>query len=119
MDKARVGSWPWVTEYYQFYPGIQSKLVNTGSTNISGFLLFQLQYYNTSQAEWVVDFDAICDFQVINSSETLGLDTVFNGLVNVDDLSYGDGVYRVYTALLDPDGEVLVCDGGAKVEACL
>ncbi|VVB59908.1 Uncharacterised protein [uncultured archaeon] len=91
--------------------------MNTGSTNISGFLLIQLQYYNTSQTAWVVDFDAICDFRVINTSETLGLDTVFNNLVNSDDLSYGNGLYRVYAALVSPDGEVLVGDGGVRLEA--
>ncbi|VVB61002.1 Uncharacterised protein [uncultured archaeon] len=91
--------------------------MNIGLTNISGFLLIQLQYYNTSQAEWVVDFDVVCDFRVINSSDTLGLDTVFNSLVSSDDLSYGDGLYRVYAALVSPDGEVLVCDGGVRLEA--
>jgi len=105
------------SDEYWFYTGHQSKLVNTGSTNLSGFLLIQLQYYNTSQAEWVDDFDVVYDFRVINTSETLGLDTLFNDLVNSDDLSYGDGLYRVYTAFVDPFGEVLICDGGAKLEA--
>ncbi|VVB59688.1 Uncharacterised protein [uncultured archaeon] len=109
-------NWSESNEYW-FYTGCQSKLVNTGSTNISGFLLIQLQYYNASQAVWVVDFDAVCDFRVINSSDTLGLDTIFNNLVNSDDLSYGDGLYQVYAALVSPDGEVLVCDGGVRLEA--
>ena len=41
----------------------------------------------------------------------LALDTIFNGLVNTQDLSgFGNGTYRVYAAFRDPDGDILQCD---------
>ncbi len=46
--------------------------------------------------------------RTINSSSELGLDTIFNGTIKTSDLTYGSGMYRVYAALCDPDGEVLV-----------
>ncbi len=87
----------------------QSKLTNIGSTTISGYLLVQLQYYNETQGKWVVDHDTINETtpRTINSSEQLALDLLFNGQVTTDDLSNGDGTYRVYAAFRDPDGNIL------------
>ena len=48
--------------------------------------------------------------RTINISEQLALDIIFNGLVSTDDLTHGDGTYRVYAAFRDPDGDVLVFD---------
>jgi len=47
----------------------------------------------------------------------LALDIIFNGLVSTDDLTHGDGTYRVYAAFRDPDGDVLVCDDESLLEA--
>ena len=47
----------------------------------------------------------------------LGLDTVFNGLVNTNDLSHGNGAYCVYAAFRDPEGDVLICDDDSLFEA--
>jgi len=107
------------SDIFQFYTGHQSKIVNTGSTNISGYLLMQIHFYNTSTTSWVVDLDVINETspRIINISQQLGLDTIFNGLVNTNDLSYGDGTYRVYAAFRDPDGDVLVCDDETALEA--
>ena len=41
---------------------------------------------------------------------------VFNGLLNSDYLYY-NGTYRIYVMLLDPEGNVLVCDDDTKLEA--
>jgi len=97
----------------------QSKIRNTGSTNISGFLLMQVQYYNETIDDWVVDSDAVNETtaRIINASEQLGLDLIFNGLVNTDNLSHGDGMYRVYACFRDPEGSVLVCDDETLLEA--
>ena len=54
--------------------------------------------------------------RVLNASGVLGLDTVFNGLLDTGDLHYGDGEYRVYAALCDPYGDVLVT-GDSALEA--
>ena len=48
--------------------------------------------------------------RTILKGDVLGLDTVFNGLVDTGDLSFGDGTYRVYAAFCDPYGNVLACD---------
>jgi len=88
----------------------QSKIKNTGSTNISGYLLIQVQYNDSGN--WTVDNDTVNETtpRTINSSSQLGLDTIFNGLVNTDDLTNGNGTYRVYTAFRDPEGNILQCD---------
>jgi hypothetical protein len=124
------GWWYWKvnvsdgTEYnesdvFRFYTGVQSKIVNSGDTNISGYLLIQVQYYNDTLYEWFVDNDTINETttRTINSGCQLGLDTIFNGLVDTDDLTFGDGTYRVYASFRDPDGDVLICDDASKMEA--
>jgi hypothetical protein len=105
---------------YKFYTGRESKIENTGSTNISGYLLIQVQYYNTTNSTWVVADDAVNETtaRMINSGGKLGLDTVFNGLVDTKDLSdYGNGTYRIYAALRDPDGDVLICNNDTELKA--
>jgi phage-related protein len=88
----------------------QSKIKNTGSTNISGYLLIQVQYNNSGN--WTVDNDTVNETtpRTINSSDQLALDKIFNGLVNTNDLTHGNGTYRVYAAFRDDDGNILQCD---------
>jgi len=104
---------------YKFYTGVQSKIGNTGSTNISGYLLIQVQFYNETYGEWYVDNDTINETtpRTINASDTLALDLIFNGLIDTSDLTNGDGTYRVYAAFRDPDGDVLICDDETALEA--
>ena len=99
----------------------ESKIFNTGSTNISGHLLIQVQYYDTGPKVpvWVVDNDTINETEprTINVDGLLALDEVFNGRVTTNDLTHGDGTYRVYACFRDPDGDVLVCDDETALEA--
>ncbi len=87
----------------------QSKIKNTGSTDIKGYLLMQVQYYNTTNSTWIIDNDTVNEttLRIINASEQIGLDMIFNDIVNTWNLSYGNGTYRVYAAFRDPDGDVL------------
>ncbi|MFH1100739.1 MAG: hypothetical protein V1726_01720, partial [Methanobacteriota archaeon] len=102
------------SDVYTFDTNIQSKITNTGTTNISGYLLIQVQFYNETLEEWVVANDTVNETtqRRINVSEQLALDQFFNGKVNTSDLldEYGPGWYRVYAAFRDPYGEALVCD---------
>jgi hypothetical protein len=104
-----------------FYTGVQSKLVNTGSTNISGYLLMQVQYFNVPQQQWVVADDTFngTDPEIINAGQQLPLDMIFNGYVDTSSLIalYGYGMYRVYAALRDQNGHVYVLDDEIKLEA--
>lgn len=105
---------------YKFYTGSQSKIGNTGSTDIKGYLLMQVQYYNETSEDWVVADDTVNETtpRTIDSNNQLGLDTIFNGLVNSNDLSeFGDGTYRVYAAFRDPDGNILVTDDETELFA--
>jgi parallel beta-helix repeat protein len=97
----------------------QSKIKNTGSTDISGYLLMQIHYYNSSQQIWDVDYTVIKEStpRIINSSEQLALDLIFNDLVNTWNLSNRNGTYRVYAAFRDPNGYVLRCDDDSYLEA--
>ena len=107
------------SQVFKFYTGLQSKITNTGSTNISGYLLIQVQYYNETLEDWVVDNDTINETtpRTINVSEQLALDLIFNGLVNTDDLVNGSGTYRVYAAFRDPYNNILQCDDESSLAA--
>jgi len=96
----------------------QSKIKNTGSTNISGYLLMQVQYYNATQG-WVVDNDTINETnpRTIAAGDQLALDIIFNGNITTSDLVNGDGTYRVYAAFRDEEGDVLVCGDKSLLEA--
>ena len=105
---------------FYFYTGNESKIVNSGSTDFSGYLLMTVDFYNETLEEWCVDAVVVNDTtpRIINSSEQLGLDTIFNPEnVNTSSFSNGDGTYRVYVAFRDPDGDVLVCDDESLLEA--
>jgi hypothetical protein len=95
----------------------QSKIKNTGSTNITGYLLMQVQYLEDK--EWMVDHNTVDEAspRTIPVGDQLALDEIFNGLVNTDDLTYGSGTYRVYAAFRGPEGDVLVCDDDSLLEA--
>jgi len=45
------------------------------------------------------------------------LDTVFNGLINTNDLTQGSGTYRIYAAFRDPDENILKCDDETELVA--
>ncbi len=97
----------------------QSKIKNSGSTDIKGYLLIQIQFYNTSQSTWVLDNDTINETtpRIITSGNQLALDTIFNGNVRVSDLTHGIGTYRVYTAYRDPEGNILRTNDDVDLEA--
>jgi hypothetical protein len=111
---------------YKFYTGWESKINNTGSTNIKGYLLIQVQFYSGST--WVVVDDTINETTPRNilwedpggnpGQNILALDTIFNGIVKTSDLpSPNSGTYRIYAALRDPEGNALVTDDETELEA--
>ena len=69
---------------YKFYTGYQSKIENKGSTNITGFLTIQVQYYNESSQNWTLLYEPINDTggMTIDPGEQVGLDNYFNGRIN-------------------------------------
>jgi hypothetical protein len=103
-----------VSSVFSFYTGFESKIENTGSTNISGYLLMQIQFYDTVLEDWFLVHERINETtpRTINVGCELGLDTIFNPGVETQNLlsERGNGTYRVYACFRDPDGDVLVCD---------
>jgi hypothetical protein len=97
----------------------QSKIKNTGSTDIKGYLLIQVQFYNTSQSKWLVDNDTVNETasRTINSGSQLGLDTIFNGRIRASNLQHGTDNYRVYAAFRDPGGNILKTNSGSELKA--
>jgi hypothetical protein len=98
----------------------QSKIKNTGSTNIKGYLLIQVQFYNTSQGKWIVEKDTINETstrRTINTGQLLALDTIFNGHVRISDLTHNDSIYRVYAAFRDPLNNILRTNDGKELVA--
>ncbi len=88
----------------------QSKIKNTGTTNLSGYLSIQVQFYDPQSKEWILDVDAVNETspRMIEPGQQLALDQIFNGFVRACDLTHGDGLYRVYAAFRDPEGNILV-----------
>jgi hypothetical protein len=103
---------------YKYYTGCESKIENTGSTDISGYLLMQVQYYSDRLEDWVVVDDTIDEDspRTITAGGYLALDSIFNGRVNSSILRYGNGTYRVYVALRDPNCNVLKWDDDVYME---
>lgn len=99
----------------------QSKINNTGSTNIQGYLLIQVQFLDplSPPGTWIVDNDTVNETKprTINCSSRLALDTIFNGLVRASDLTHGAGTYRVYAAFRDPEGNILKTNTGSELKA--
>ena len=98
----------------------QSKIKNTGSTlGIKGYLLIQIQYYNTGQGKWIVEKDTINETspRTINGGSQLALDTIFNGHVRTNDLTHNSSNYRVYAAFRDPDNNILKTNDGKELVA--
>ncbi len=97
----------------------QSKIKNIGETDINGYLLIQVQYYNTSQSTWVLDNDTINETtsRTITNGNQLALDTIFNGQIRASELTHGTGTYRVYTAFRDPEGNILRTNDDVDLEA--
>jgi hypothetical protein len=97
------------SDIFSFYTGYESKIHNTGSTNISGYLTINVEFYNETLEEWIEELNVIDEsYVVINSSEKLGLDTIFNPeKVNTSSFTHGNGTYRVYAMLTDPYKNIL------------
>jgi hypothetical protein len=96
----------------------QSKIKNTGTTDIKGYLVMQVQYY-WNAFSWVIENETIIESspRIIKVGEYLGLDSIFNGQVNASNLTYGNGTYRVYIALCSPQNQVLVSSDSISLEA--
>jgi hypothetical protein len=115
-DDGTLSTW---SSVYKFYTGYQSKIENSGDTNISGYVLMQVQFYNTSQDVWLLDNDTVNETspQIINSGSQLGLDDFFNGKIRASNLQHGLGTYRVYAAFRDPNGNILTTNDGTELKA--
>jgi len=115
-DDGILSTW---SSVYKFYTGYQSKIENTGETNINGFLLMQVQYYNEISESWIVDNDTVNETipRAINSSSQLPLDAVFNGRVRASDLTHGTGTYRVYVAFRDPERNILKTNNEVELKS--
>ena len=102
---------------YTFSTRNQSKLVNTGGTDIQGYLLMQVQFWNVTLGLWVNDTVVVnYQFFTIETGEQLPLDWYFNGEVKTSDLSNGDGTYRVYAAFRSFYGDTLICNDESLLE---
>jgi len=101
-----------------FYTGYQSKIENTGSTNFTGYLLMQIEFYNTTNSTWILEQEVVNETtpRIINSGCTLALDTIFNpNNVSTSSFTNGNGTYRVYACLRNPEFEIL--DIGSELVA--
>ena len=104
------------SDVFSFYTGTESKINNSGDTNISGYLLMQVEFLNTSQGVWELEVVVVNETspRAIDCGGVLALDTIFNREeVNTGSFVHGNGTYRVYVAFRDPYGNVLWVGGDA------
>ena len=83
----------------------ESKINNSGVTNISGYLFMKIDYYGTGLGDWLFDQEVVNDTspRYISSGGLLALDTIFNREeVTTGSFEHGNGTYRVYVAFRDP-----------------
>jgi parallel beta-helix repeat protein len=96
----------------------QSKLDNWGPTNASCYLFMKTQFWNGSA--WLDDDVVVNDTtpRVLKPTDFLKLDTIWNpNNYTTNNLSFGNGVYRVYAACLDNASNVLMDINGSYVFA--
>ena len=114
-EAAGINDWPKLVIIYRN----QSKIKNTGLTNMKGYLLIQVQFYDSKNGTWVLENDKVNETspRTITSGSQLPLDKIFNGLIRASDLAHGVGTYRVYTAFRDPEGNILKTNTGSELKA--
>ena len=85
----------------------QSRIYNKQTTNpITAHVLMKVEYDNAGT--WVLEETIYNASQQITTETNLKLDDLFNGSWHTtDNISNGDGTYRVYVAYTDPAGTVL------------
>jgi hypothetical protein len=96
----------------------QSKIKNHGPTPIKGYLLIQIHSFDAEQIpSWSIENDVVNETspRTINSSSQLPLDLIFNGLIRASELTHGEGLYRVYAAFRDPEGNILRTDDDVEL----
>ncbi len=86
-------------------PENQSKLLNNGTTNASCYLLMKTQYWNGTTG---LDDDVVVNETTprqLQPSQILKLDTIWNPMnYSTNNLSFGDGAYRIYAACMNSTG---------------
>ncbi|MDD5417160.1 MAG: hypothetical protein PHU12_04255, partial [Candidatus Aenigmarchaeota archaeon] len=107
---------------YTWQEANQSKVQNNGTYNISFYLLMKTQRFNAGSwvdEDIVVNDSASSTLRTVNTSSLLKLDAgIWNAAAyNSSNLSGGDGIYRVYVALQDTNGNVLVDNTGINLTA--
>ena len=92
-----------------------SLINNTGTTNISGYLLMQVQKNDTGEIiATQINDTSTGTKRVINSGDYLNIGSIYNqNPWNTD--SQVTGYYKVYVALTDPYGNVLTNDDGSNI----
>jgi hypothetical protein len=111
----------WQLAEFDFYkklstpPENQSKIDNHGAVNASCYLSFKTQFWDGSG--WQDDdFVNETSPRVLLPGEVIKLDYIWNPTnYSTNNLSYGSGTYRIYTACLDNESNLLMNANGSYV----
>ncbi len=99
----------------------ESWVRNLGPTNASIFLLIKVDYWNSTSLVWEAEFTALDDITgryTQGNDSYIALDQFFNGKYNSsENFTHGDGTYRIYAAVTDPENNVLQDVEGSSIEA--
>lgn len=98
----------------------ESGIMNKGPTNGSISILLKVDYWNNTNSSWENEFITLDDIseRFLQGNESyIALDQFFNGKYNSsENFTHGDGTYRVYAAVTDPNDNVLVNFNGSLIE---
>jgi len=102
---------------FEIYGTNESILRNRGNNSIPVYLLMKVQWYNPSTGKWEDEAIVYQSPSPINLSanETVKLDQYFNGKWNTNQASHGPGLYRVWVAALDEEGNIMANKDGSQV----
>ncbi|MBN2423165.1 hypothetical protein JXB41_08130 [Candidatus Woesearchaeota archaeon] len=98
-----------------------TRLINNGDTNLSGYLLMNVEYNNS--VEWeniktVVDDSSSSKKRTLNFNEILDLVPIWNSPGEGSGWNTGNnitGIYRVIAYLTDPYGKILTDNSGINI----
>ncbi len=94
----------------------QSKIVNNGTTNSTFRILMKTQYNNSGT--WIDEDVVYNSSHTLTTSNQIKLDTLWNPTnYAASSLDNGNGTYRVWAAITDPNGNILNNTNGTQILA--
>lgn len=98
---------------------IKSMANNTGNTDIKGYLLMKVEYWDSDSGSWQHIETIVNDSspRKVSFSQPLALDIIWENAGAWKTEEVKDGTYRIYVALRNPEGKVLNNQDNSTMES--